>query len=89
MPIFHHRQRARSEWKSRIPFVSRRRRDKAMFSTIGPVGFALTDPAGTLQKPPLFPTFVDGLHYDPEPFCTEMSRRQSMCEHGNCVRFHT
>ncbi|XP_018361835.1 PREDICTED: cadherin-89D isoform X2 [Trachymyrmex cornetzi] len=67
----------------------RRRRDKAMFSTVGPVGFALTDPAGTLQKPPLFPTFVDGLHYDPEPFCTEMSRRQSMCEHGNCVRFHT
>ncbi|EZA48060.1 Cadherin-89D [Ooceraea biroi] len=68
----------------------RRRREKAMFSTIGPVGFALTDPAGTLQKPPLFPTFVDGLHYDPEPFCSEMSRRQSMCEHGsNCVRFHT
>ncbi|XP_067214901.1 cadherin-89D [Linepithema humile] len=68
----------------------RRRRDKAMFSTVGPVGFALTDPAGTLQKPPLFPTFVDGLHYDPEPFCSEMSRRQSICEHGNnCVRFHT
>ncbi|XP_032683086.1 cadherin-89D isoform X7 [Odontomachus brunneus] len=72
----------------------RRRREKAMFSTVGPVGFALTDPAGTLQKPPLFPTFVDGLHYDPEPFCSEMPRRQSICEHGracgsNCVRFHT
>lgn len=65
-----------------------------MFSTVGPVGFALTDPAGTLQKPPLFPTFVDGLHYDPEPFCSEMPRRQSVCEHGracgsSCVRFHT
>ncbi|XP_029667049.1 cadherin-89D isoform X2 [Formica exsecta] len=68
----------------------RRRRDKAMFSTVSPVGFALTDPAGTLQKPPLFPTFVDGLHYDPEPFCSEVPRRQSICEHGgSCVRFHT
>ncbi|KMQ96809.1 cadherin-89d-like isoform x4 protein [Lasius niger] len=68
----------------------RRRRDKAIFSTVGPVGFALTDPAGTLQKPPLFPTFVDGLHYDPEPFCSEVARRQSICEHGgSCVRFHT
>ncbi|XP_072758851.1 cadherin-89D isoform X2 [Anoplolepis gracilipes] len=68
----------------------RRRRDKAMFSTVGPIGFALTDPAGTLQKPPLFPTFVDGLHYDPEPYCSEVPRRQSICEHGgSCVRFHT
>ncbi|XP_029156895.1 cadherin-89D isoform X2 [Nylanderia fulva] len=68
----------------------RRRRDKAIFSTVGPVGFALTDPAGTLQKPSLFPSFVDGLHYDPEPFCSEVPRRQSICEHGgSCVRFHT
>ncbi|XP_076546955.1 cadherin 89D isoform X2 [Osmia lignaria lignaria] len=67
----------------------RRRREKAMFSTTSPIGFALADPAATLQKPPLFPTFVDGLHYDPEPFCTDMPRRQSICEHGaNCARFH-
>ncbi|XP_054013021.1 cadherin-89D [Hylaeus anthracinus] len=67
----------------------RKRRQKAMFSTTSPIGFALADPAGTLQKPPLFPTFVDGLHYDPEPFCTDMSRRQSICEHGaNCGRYH-
>ncbi|CAK9808610.1 Cad89D [Anthophora quadrimaculata] len=67
----------------------RRRREKAMFSTTSPIGFALADPAATLQKPPLFPTFVDGLHYDPEPFCADMPRRQSICEHGaNCARFH-
>ncbi|XP_076758983.1 cadherin 89D [Xylocopa sonorina] len=67
----------------------RRRREKAMFSTTSPIGFALADPAATLQKPALFPTFVDGLHYDPEPFCADMSRRQSICEHGaNCSRFH-
>ncbi|KAF7386894.1 hypothetical protein HZH66_011346 [Vespula vulgaris] len=66
----------------------RRRREKAMFSSGGPLGFALAD--STLQKPPLFPTFVDGLRYDPEPFCTEMPRRQSICDHGpGCVRFHT
>ncbi|KAK2588583.1 hypothetical protein KPH14_006357 [Odynerus spinipes] len=66
----------------------RRRREKAMFSSGGPLGFALAD--STLQKPPLFPTFVDGLHYDPEPFCTDMPRRQSICDHGpGCVRFHT
>ncbi|XP_043600615.1 cadherin-89D isoform X2 [Bombus pyrosoma] len=68
---------------------NKRRREKAMFSTTSPIGFALADPAATLQKPPLFPTFVDGLHYDPEPFCTDMPRRQSICEHGaNCARFH-
>ncbi|XP_043259305.1 cadherin-89D [Colletes gigas] len=67
----------------------RKRRQKAMFSTTSPIGFALADPAATLQKPSLFPTFVDGLHYDPEPFCTDMTRRQSICEHGaNCGRFH-
>ncbi|KAK1137105.1 hypothetical protein K0M31_001632 [Melipona bicolor] len=67
----------------------RRRREKAMFSTTSPIGFALADPAATLQKPSLFPTFVDGLHYDPEPFCTDVPRRQSICEHGaNCARFH-
>ncbi|XP_047360551.1 cadherin-89D isoform X2 [Vespa velutina] len=66
----------------------RRRREKAMFSSGGPLGFALAD--STLQKPPLFPTFVDGLRYDPEPFCTDMTRRQSICDHGpGCVRFHT
>ncbi|OAD62651.1 Cadherin-89D [Eufriesea mexicana] len=68
---------------------NKRRREKAMFSTTSPIGFALADPAATLQKPSLFPTFVDGLHYDPEPFCTDMPRRQSICEHGaNCARFH-
>ncbi|XP_078053550.1 cadherin 89D [Augochlora pura] len=67
----------------------RKRRQKAMFSTTSPIGFALADPTATLQKPPLFSTFVDGLHYDPEPFCADMPRRQSICEHGaNCVRFH-
>ncbi|KAG7190894.1 hypothetical protein KM043_006955 [Ampulex compressa] len=69
---------------------NKRRRENTMFSTSGPIGFALADPAATLQKPPLFPTFVDGLHYDPEPFCADMPRRQSICDHGpNCVRFHT
>ncbi|KZC05970.1 Cadherin-89D, partial [Dufourea novaeangliae] len=68
----------------------RKRRQKAMFSTTSPIGFALADPSSSLQKPSLFPTFVDGLHYDPEPFCTDMPRRQSICEHGaNCARFHT
>ncbi|XP_043486385.1 cadherin-89D [Polistes fuscatus] len=68
----------------------RRRREKAMFSSTGggPLGFALAD--STLQKPALFPTFVDGLRYDPEPFCTDIPRRQSICDHGpGCVRFHT
>ncbi|XP_015188290.1 PREDICTED: cadherin-89D [Polistes dominula] len=68
----------------------RRRREKAMFSSSGggPLGFALAD--STLQKPALFPTFVDGLRYDPEPFCTDIPRRQSICDHGpGCVRFHT
>ncbi|XP_066581389.1 cadherin-89D [Prorops nasuta] len=70
----------------------RKRREKAVFSTGGPLGFALTDPSGTLQKPQLFPAFVtDGLRYDPEPMCTELPRRSnSICDHGgNCVRFHT
>ncbi|XP_026669009.1 cadherin-89D isoform X2 [Ceratina calcarata] len=67
---------------------NKRRREKAMFSTTSPIGFALADPTATLQKPSLFPTFVDGLRYDPEPFCADMSRRQSICEHGaNCARF--
>lgn len=60
-----------------------------MFSTTSPIGFALADPSATLQKPSLFPTFVDGLHYDPEPFCADIPRRHSICEHGsNCARFH-
>ncbi|XP_014608938.1 PREDICTED: cadherin-89D [Polistes canadensis] len=69
----------------------RRRREKAMFSSgggVGPLGYALAD--STLQKPALFPTFVDGLRYDPEPFSTDITRRQSICDHGpGCVRFHT
>ncbi|XP_008554394.1 cadherin-89D isoform X3 [Microplitis demolitor] len=56
----------------------------AMFS---PVGFALAEPtATTLRKPAsLFPTFVDGLRYDPEPFAID-TRRLSVCEHEpGCV----
>ncbi|XP_012282982.1 cadherin-89D [Orussus abietinus] len=67
----------------------RRQRQEAMFSTGGPVSFALADPAATLQKPSLFPTFVDGLHYDPEPYSGDV-RRHSLCEHEpHCVRYHS
>ncbi|KAH0563579.1 hypothetical protein KQX54_002631 [Cotesia glomerata] len=50
-----------------------------MFS---PVGFALTEPtAATLRKSAsLFPSLVDGLRYDPEPFAID-TRRLSVCEH--------
>ncbi|XP_015602110.1 cadherin-89D isoform X2 [Cephus cinctus] len=66
----------------------RQRQGTGMYSSGGPVGFALADPTATLQKPPLFPTFVDGLHYDPEPFSSEM-RHHGICEHEpSCVRFH-
>ena len=54
-----------------------------MYATGGPVGFAMAESNATLRKaPPLFPTFVDGLRYDPEPFANEMtSRRLSHFEH--------
>ncbi|XP_063981837.1 cadherin-89D isoform X2 [Diachasmimorpha longicaudata] len=70
----------------------RRCRDTAlgaptMFSSGGPVGFALAEPTATLRKGPLFPTFVDGLRYDPEPFAND--GRMSLCEHEpGCIRHH-
>ncbi|KAK0161476.1 hypothetical protein PV327_009943 [Microctonus hyperodae] len=53
-----------------------------------PVGFALAEPTTTLGKPTLFPTYVDGLHYDPESFAAE-TRRLSICDHEpGCIHHH-
>lgn len=66
----------------------RQQQEAAIFAAGTPVGFALADPNGTLQKPGMFPTFVDGLHYEPESFEREV-RHPGLYEHEpNCVRFH-
>ncbi|XP_044003046.1 cadherin-89D isoform X2 [Aphidius gifuensis] len=58
----------------------------AMFPAGGPVGFALTEQSTSLGKPSLFPAFVDGLRYYPEPFPND-ERRLSICEHEpGCVQ---
>lgn len=60
-----------------------------MFQGGGPVGFALAEQTPTLGKPSLFPTFVDGLRYDPEPFTAD-GRRLSICEHEpGCIHHHS
>ncbi|XP_034938287.1 cadherin-89D isoform X2 [Chelonus insularis] len=69
----------------------RRRRETTLppSTVFSPVGFALTEPTATLRKPALFPTFVDGLHYDPEPFARD-TRRLSVCEHEpGCIHHHS
>ncbi|XP_012259272.2 cadherin-89D isoform X2 [Athalia rosae] len=66
----------------------RQQREAAMFAAGAPVGFAIADPSGTLQKQGMFPTFVEGLHYEPESFERD-ARHQGLYEHEpNCVRFH-
>lgn len=57
-----------------------------MFPSGGPVGFALTEQSTSMGKPSLFPAFVDGLRYYPEPFPND-ERRLSICEHEtSCVQ---
>ncbi|XP_046736319.1 cadherin-89D isoform X1 [Diprion similis] len=67
----------------------RQQQEAAIFAAGAPVGFALADANGTLQKPGMFPTFVDGLrHYEPESFERDV-RHQGVYEHEpSCVRFH-
>ena len=69
---------------------SHHRYGSSVFHTGPPVGFALAEPGGTLQKPPLFPSYVGGIHqYDPAASFSGEMRQHSFCEHEpNCVRFH-
>ena len=86
---------------SRIVFFSsqfknlyshQRRQNTTLFTTSSPpaVGFALTDASGTLQKPSFFPSVADlhSLHYDPEPFSSDIQRHNFPDHESNGIRFH-